>query len=113
MDYHSINDDMQTEESDSYPHLCKFLILVLSLFTLVNILFFFFIKNTTHELSIQSLKINNEIVNETRQYSIIKANFSKKYNVKTLKEMVKNKLQLKSSNVKQIEDITSIITKQK
>ena len=99
------------DEAKIYSHVV--VIFIFSILTSVNILFFFFIKNSTHELSIQLIKINNEIINETKYYSMLRASFNKKYDVKTLKEMVKDKLHLKQSNVKQIKDIQDIIAKKR
>ena len=83
--------------------------MLLFVFTVFNIVCFFYIKNSTHYFKIELNNLNEELEYEKRNLSIQKSNFDKKYNIENLQEMAKNHLNLQLSNVKQIVDMEDII----
>ena len=79
--------------------------------TFVNVVIFFYIKNSTHFMEIKLYKLQNEVEIEKHNLSLQKAEFNKKYSIQNLQKMAKNKLNLKFSNVNQIVDFEDILSK--
>ena len=84
-------------------------LIFLIILTFSNIVFFFYIKNSTHYLKNKVDILSSEVINEQHNLSIYHAEFNKKYNVKNLQELAKNKLNLQFSNVNQITTLDEII----
>ena len=88
-------------------------ILILIAFTFLNIFFFFYIKNSTHYMSVKLYHLKNKVETEKHNLSLQKAEFNKKYSIQKLQELAKDKLNLQFSNVNQIVDFEEILTKDK
>ena len=92
-----------------YNNLSKFVLIVLSIFTFANIVCFFYIKNTTRQMRVEINRNDREIVEEKRKLSLAQIDFNKKYNVNSLQELAKNRLNLQLLNVKQIKEMDEVI----
>lgn len=90
-----------------------FFIIILLFFTTVNILCFFYIKNSTHYLKIQINQLSSDILSEKNSLLIQQTELNKKYGTQNLQNLVQNKLKLQLSNVKQIANIEDIFEKKK
>lgn len=88
-----------------------YILLLLSLFLIVNISIFFFIKNETHNLYIKNTLLDKNIIEEQRRMSIARSNFNKKYNINSLQELADKHLKLHYSTIKQVRDINDIKNK--
>jgi len=85
-------------------------IIFIFIFTFFNIVFFFYIKNSTHYLKIELDSIKNELEIEENNLSIQKSNFNTKYKLEKLQEIAKQHgLNLQPLSVKQLVDIENFI----
>ena len=77
--------------------------------TFCHLVFFAFVKNSTHKMSIELLHIDNDLTEEERRLIMTKTSFDKTYNLEKLLQLAKDKLNLYFSDVRQIIDIEDIL----
>src|SRR5574344_1428416 len=87
-----------------------FMFIIICCFTACNVLFFFYIKNTTHEIRNNLKQTQYDYIEEERKMTIMKINFNKKYSTQKLQELSKEfNLNLQFSNIKQIQDWQDVL----
>ena len=87
-----------------------YIFLSLLLFTIADVLCFFYIKNSTYYLRKDVAILKSDVENEKHNLSIKQAEFNKIHNIQNLQELNK-KLNLQFSNVKQITDFEDVFVK--
>ena len=88
-------------------------IIILLFVTTINIICFFYIKNSTHYLKIQINQLSSDIISEKNSLSIQQTELNKKYGTQNLQQLVQNKLKLQLSNVKQIASVADVFEKKR
>ncbi len=89
----------------------KILFALLLFITFINIVCFFYIKNSAYYFRLNVNKLSSEVLSEKNNLSIKKAEFNEKYSVHNLQELAQNKLNLQFSNIKQIVDFDDVLKK--
>lgn len=107
-----VNDDNQAVDNGGLIREFYKILAIISFvvgLTFCHLVFFAFIKNSTHKMYIELSHIDNDLTEEERRLIMTKTSFDKTYNLEKLLQLAKDKLNLHFSDVRQIIDIEDIL----